>query len=147
MHTITVTMTPADGNNHVSIGLWIECINSCWSEIYDFFNDCINEKLIINQCMIDADGINDKTTYFSPNHTTAQIFQNRFEEQKINFLGDKLSMKQFWQKYKFDISIATHTIDTLPTNGMLELIDYSTKEIWNTKFPLPDPYDHLGNLP
>ena len=62
MQSILVRMTPTVDNNHVSIADWIACINSDHSKIFNFFQDCIDQGLILNKFTIVADGINDITT-------------------------------------------------------------------------------------
>lgn len=146
MQSISVCMTPTADNNHVSIADWITCINSNHLEIFNFFQDCIDQGLILNKFTIDADGANDITTYYAIDVDSAKLFQNRFETQTLNFSTQSMSMKEFWNKFKFDIDISVNKIDFEPLSDLLVLVDNTTGEIWNTKFPLTSPYDHEGNL-
>jgi hypothetical protein len=57
-----------------------------------------------------------------------------------------MSMKQFWNKFKFDIDIDINKIEFDTVSNLLDLVNTTTGEIWNTKFPLTSPYDHEGNL-
>ena len=139
-------MTPTVDNNHVSIADWIACINSDHLKIFNFFQDCIDQGLILNKFTIVADGINDITTYYAVDIDNAKLFQTRFETQNLDFSTQSMSMKQFWNKFKFDIDIDINKIEFDTVSNLLDLVNTTTGEIWNTKFPLTSPYDHEGNL-
>jgi hypothetical protein len=146
MQAIEVFMTPTAKNNHVSIADWIACINSDYQKIFDFFQHCVAQNLIINKCTIVADGVCDITRYYTVDRYCAEMFQKDFETQLLDFSCEKMSMKQFWNKFQFDIDINLKLVNFESETELLDLVDHNTGEIWNTKFPLIDPYDHNGNL-
>jgi hypothetical protein len=82
MTAIDVVMTPAGNNNHVSIANWTECINSDHSVIFDFFQSCIDQDLILNKFNMDGNGVDDRTTYYSASTENARLFQEQFENQQ-----------------------------------------------------------------
>lgn len=146
MTAIDIVMTPTANNNHVSIASWIACINVDHPVIFDFFQSCVHQNLILNKFCIDADGVNDTTTYYSDSIENAKLFQEQFENQQLNFSINPMSIKQFWNQFQFDIDIFQRSVDFDTVSNLFELVDKSTGEIWNTKFPLINPYDHEGNL-
>ena len=146
MIAIDIVMTPAANNNHVSIANWTACINSDHSVIFDFFQSCIDQNLILNKFNMDADGVNDTTTYYSASVENARLFQEQFENQQLAFSVNQMSMKQFWNQFQFDIEIFQRSVDFDAVSDFFELVNKDTGEIWTTKFPLIDPYDNQGNL-
>jgi hypothetical protein len=146
MQAIEVAMSPTADNNYISIADWITCINSDHQMIFDFFQNCITQNLILNQFTIVADGISDKTTYYAVDVEKAETFQELFETQALNFSFKTMSMKQFWNAFKFDIDFKLEEIDFDAVPELLDLVNKDTGEIWTTKFPLINPYDNHGNL-
>jgi hypothetical protein len=146
MQAIEVVMSPTAENNHVSIADWITCINSDYSTIFDFFQYCVAQHLILNKCTIVADGICDTTRYYAVNEQNARIFQELFETHVLDFSCKKMSMKQFWNKFKFNIDIKLNEVNFDSELDLLDLVNNNTGEIWNTKFPLIYPYNEYGNL-
>ena len=102
--------------------------------------------LVLNQFTIVADGISDKTTYYAVDVKKAETFQELFATQALNFSFKTMSMKQFWNEFKFDIDFKLKVIDFDTVPELLDLVNKDTGEIWNTKFPLINPYDNHGNL-
>ena len=146
MIAIDVIMTPAANNNHVSIANWTVCINSNHSVIFDFFQSCVDQNLILNKFGMDGDGVYDRTTYYSASVEDAQVFQEQFENQQLTFSVNQMSMKQFWNQFQFDIEIFQRSVDFDTVSNLFELVNKQTGEIWTTKFPLTYPYDDQGNL-
>jgi hypothetical protein len=145
MTAIDVIMTPTADNNHVSIANWVDCINFEYLKIFNFFQHCIDQNLILNKFDIVANGVSDITSYYAVDLEKAEIFQECFENQPLNFSTKQMSMKQFWNKFEFDIDIKLKKINIDDFN-LLELVSKDTGEIWTTKFPLITPYDNHGNL-
>ena len=146
MIAIEIRMAPTVGNNHVSIADWIACINSEYNLIFDFFDSCINQNLIMTAIHVDTDGVADLTKYYAIDYEKANCFKQAFENNLLNFSVGQLSMKQFWNKFEFGIDFEFKEIDFINNIDLLDLVNYDTGEIWNTKFPLIIPYDHEGNL-
>jgi len=146
MTVIEVGMTPTVNNDHRSIASWLSCINSDYQFIFDFFDECVDQKLIINKISIEVDGVTDFTKYYTTDYKKAQDFKQKLESHQLNFSVGQLSIKQFWNKFEFDIDfkIKETDFDTVPE--LLDLVNKDTGEIWNTKFPLINPYDNEGNL-
>lgn len=146
MHAIKVQLSVNPRNNFVSIGNWVSCINSSHREIFDWFTTLIDRNVIINKIHIDADGTTDTTFYYANSDKNARLFVDKFQNQSLNFSVGPLSMKQFWNKFEFDIDFELEKIDFNNTLDLLDLVNPSTGEIWNTKFPLVNPYNEHGNL-
>lgn len=146
MIAIDIVMTPAANNNHVSIANWTACINSDHSVIFDFFQSCVDQNLILNKFNMDGNGVNDTTTYYSISVENARLFQEQFENQQLTFSVNQMSMKQFWNQFQFDIEIFQRSVDFDTVSNLFELVNKQTGEIWTTKFPLTYPYDDQGNL-
>jgi hypothetical protein len=143
---IEVAMRPMVGYDHTTIAKWIAHINVEYQIIFDFFQQCIEQNLILNKINMEADGVNDTTTYYAIDLENAKLFQERFEHQLLFFSSEKISLKQFWNKFEFNIDIKLKEIDFDTVLDLLDLVNKNTGEIWNTKFPLIDPYDYEGNL-
>ena len=146
MTAIDIAMTPTVNNNHIVIDSWVACINSDHTVIFNFFQDCIDQQLILNKINLEVDGVSDTTTYYSANVENAKLFQEKFENQQLAFSIKQMSMKQFWNQFQFDIEIGQRSIDFDTVCDLFELVNKDTGEIWNTKFPLINPYDSEGNL-
>jgi hypothetical protein len=146
MTAIDIVMTPTSGNNYVSIDSWIACIHSDHPVVFDFFQNCIDQNLILNKITMDVDGVSDTTTYYSTGPDSARLFQEQFENQQLNFSIKQMSMKQFWNQFQFDIEIFQRPIDFNTVPDLFELVNLDTGEIWSTKFPLINPFDEHGNL-
>jgi hypothetical protein len=95
---------------------------------------------------MDADGLNDTTTYYSASVGNARLFQEQFENQPLVFSVNQMSMKQFWNQFQFEIEIFQRSVDFGTVSDLFELVNKDTGEIWTTRFPLIDPYDDQGNL-
>ena len=146
MTTVEIGMTATVNNNHNSIANWLSCINSDHELIFDFFDECVSQKLIINKISIEVDGDTDLTKYYATDYEKAQRFKQAFENHQLNFSVGQLSMKQFWNKFDFDIDFRLEEIDFDTVSNLFELVNKSTGEIWTTKFPLINPWDNEGNL-
>lgn len=146
MIAVDIIMTLADNNNHVSIANWTACINSDHPVIFNFFQSCIDQNLILNKFNMGGDGVNDTTTYYSASTENAQLFQEQFENQLLAFSVNQMSMKQFWNQFQFNIEIFQRSVDFDTVSDLFELVNKDTGEIWTTKFPLTYPYNDQGDL-
>jgi hypothetical protein len=146
MTAIEVGMTPTVNNDHRSIAGWLSCINSDYQLIFDFFDECVNQKLIMNKVSIEVDGVTDLTRYYATDYNKADCFKQKFKSHQLNFSVGQLSIKQFWNKFEFDIDFKLKEIDFINNIDLLDLVNYDTGEIWNTKFPLTNPYGQEENL-
>ena len=146
MTAIDIVLTPSTDNNHVSIANWTACINYDYPVIFDFFQGCVDQNLILNKFDIIGDGVVDTTTYYSTGTENARLFQEQFENQQLAFSVHQMSMKQFWNQFQFDIEIFQRSVDFNTLSNLFELVNKDTGEIWTTKFPLMYPYDDQGNL-
>lgn len=142
MIATNIVMTPTADNNHISINGWVSCMHMDHSVIFDFFQNCVDQNLILNKINMDVDGVSDTTIYYSSSIENANLFQEKFETQQLKFSIKPMSMKQFWNQFQFDIDIFQKFIDANSVTGSFELVNNITGEIWNTKFPLMDnPYN------
>ena len=107
----------------------------------------IGQNILINKIQIDVDGTFDTTFYYANDYANACLFADKFQNQKLNFSIGDLSMKQFWNHFEFNIDINILKITDKIKSNLLDLVDSNTGEIWNTKFPLTDPYDYGKTLP
>jgi len=147
MYSIAIRLSVAPENNFESIKNWINCINSSHKEIYNWFSTLIGQNILINKIQIDVDGTFDTTFYYANDYANACLFADKFQNQKLNFSIGDLSMKQFWNHFEFNIDINILKITDKIKSNLLDLVDSNTGEIWNTKFPLTDPYDYGKTLP
>ena len=138
MIAIDVTMIPTNDqveNSPESMG---EFVNLQYREIVAFFQDCIDESLILN--LID-NVVGDResvTTYYSTSIENAQLFEQKFQDLSAEF-----SIRKFWNQHGFDTTISMKEIDfnyvedlTVPYALVkTPLIDKENSEIWGVPFP------------
>ena len=114
--------------------------------MFDFFQNCIDQNLIVNKFSLHVDGVRDLYRYYSTGQTQAKIFQEKFEHMPLNFSKEKFSMKDFWTRHEFDIDISLQEIDFDNEQELYELINKDTGEMWATTFPLGGPFDNYFKL-
>lgn len=114
--------------------------------MFDFFQECIDQNLIVNKFSLTVDGVRDLYRYYSPDQTQAEIFQEKFKNMPLNFSKEKFSMKEFWNRYEFEIDISLKEIDFDNEKELFDLINKDTGEMWATTFPLGGPLDNYYKL-
>ena len=107
MHEIAIVMTTtveasdldinSSGRGHV---------DDHFDTIVNFWNDCINENLILNLCVIDAGTWPNISTYYSISLEAAQAFVYKFQNLEADF-----SMRKFWNLIHFDTEASINTCD------------------------------------
>jgi hypothetical protein len=130
MITIDVTMTKKDKTPFDPLVDALPLVSQSHKNIFDFFQNCIDQNLVLNACRIIFKDIQiDNTTrYFATTIENAQTFQNAFADMSAEF-----SMKKMWDEIGFDISFEQHEVDFDEELGVMDLIS-SNGRIWDTEF-------------
>jgi hypothetical protein len=131
MFEFRVELTPRTTEVSTGINYTKEFLNESYTQLYDFFKDCIDRNLVINAVDLDADSSVDWTNYYSTTLENAQAFQQVFEDMNADF-----SLKKFWDRCGFDMSTSITEIDFDNVDHVFSLIDEDTGEIWSVAFPL-----------
>ena len=100
-------------------------IRESYHKIYNFFQTCVEQNLVINATMCISDL---ETRYFATTIEDAQAFQSAFTDMSADF-----SMKKMWTENGFDISIEQHEVNFDDEFDVIELIN-PIGQIWGTDF-------------
>ena len=136
---VEVYCKPTEKCDFVSIQSWTEFICAEYPAMFDFFQDCINQNLIVNKIALTVDGVTDLWKYYSPDQKQAKIFLEKFKNMPLNFSKEKFSMKEFWNRYEFEIDTSLSEINFDNEKDLFELINTDTGEMWATTFPVYGP--------
>ena len=130
MITIDVTMTKKDKTPFNSLVDALPLVSQSHKNIFDFFQNCIDQNLVLNASRIIFKDIqiDDTTRYYATTIENAQTFQNAFADMSAEF-----SMKKMWDEIGFDISFEQHEVDFDDELGVMDLIN-SDGRIWDTEF-------------
>jgi len=143
---VEVYCWPTDQCDFVAVQKWTEFICVEYPAMFDFFQDCIDQNIVLNKFNLIVDGTVDLWRYYCINQTQAEIFQEKFENMPLNFSLEKFSMKEFWNRHKFEIDISLREIDFDNEKELYDLINKDTGEMWATTFPLGGPLDNYFQL-
>jgi hypothetical protein len=143
---VEVYCRPTKKCDFVAVRSWTEFICAEYPAMFDFFQECIDQNLIVNKFSLTVDGVRDLYRYYSPDQTQAEIFQEKFKNMPLNFSKEKFSMKEFWNRYEFEIDISLKEIDFDNEKELFDLINKDTGEMWATTFPLGGPLDNYYKL-
>lgn len=139
MIAVNVYCVPTNNCDYPAVLEWTNFINTEYLVMFDFFQDCINQNLILNTFSLSVDGVQDSYRYYATDRTNAELFREKFENMPLNFSKEKFSMQQFWNRHEFAIKIDLTPVDFDHEKNLAELINKDTGEIWATTFPLNGP--------
>ena len=142
MIAIEIHHRPNKNCDFFAVSGWTEFICTEYPAMFDFFQECIDQHLILNTFSLTVDSTVDVFKYYSTDTEKAQIFQERFENHHLNFSKEKFSMKEFWNRYQFDIEIKLNPVDFDNQQDLFDLVNKDTGELWATTYPMGGgPFD------
>jgi len=107
MYEITIMMTPREEASALHLSSkGREHVVAHFDQVLNFWNECINENLVLNLCVVDPDTWPDISTYYSISEETAQSFVDKFQNLEADF-----SMRKFWSLAHFDTEASIDTCD------------------------------------
>ena len=132
-------MVPTIDSVENSFECHAQFVNLQYREIFAFFQDCLDQNLILN--LIDyvlEDVQSDRTTYYSTTMENAQAFEQKFQDLAADF-----SMRKFWNQAGFETTTSIKEIDfnsveylTAPdTQDKVQVVNTDHSEIWGIPFP------------
>lgn len=136
MIAVNVYCVPTKNCDYPAVLKWTEFIGIEYPVMFDFFQDCIDQNLILNKFTLIVDGVRDNWRYYATDVANAEVFREKFENMPLNFSKEKFSMQQFWNRHEFDIKIDLTQVDLDHEKNLAELTNKDTGEIWATTFPL-----------
>jgi hypothetical protein len=143
---VEIYCKPTKKCDFVVVQSWTEFINAEYPVMFDFFQECIDQNLIVNKLALNVDGVTDLWKYYSSNQAQAEIFLEKFKNMPLNFSKEKFSMKEFWNRYEFEIDISLSEVNFNIEKELFDLINTDTGEMWSTTFPLNGPLADYYNL-
>ncbi len=143
---VEVYCKPTKKCGWVAIVGWSDFICAEYSAMFDFFQECIDQNLIVNKMSLTVDGVTDLWKYYSPDQKQAEIFLEKFKNMPLNFSKEKFSMKEFWNRYEFEIDTSLKEINFDNEKDLFDLINNDTGEMWATTFPLSGPFNDYFSL-
>ena len=137
MIQIDVTMQITKEYTGDILTLQLEHVDANYAKVFSFFEQCVNQELVLNFIDKARDGETDITSYFSLSKENAQIFEQRFQDLSAEF-----SMRKLWNEKGFETSITIKEVEfnlTEDPNNTIQrlgtLIDKDEKTIWGIDFP------------
>ena len=94
-------------------------------KIMAFFQDCVDQLLIINLFTDKKFDEKSVTTYFSLDMEKALLFEQKFQNVTAEF-----SMKKFWNQSDLDTTIAFREINLDQVTDTLKLVNQELCTIW-----------------
>jgi hypothetical protein len=133
MIAIDVTSTIKAGSANTSVWDDVPIIQNSYNDFCNFFQNCINQNLILNAAIINADppesAVTSPARYFATTLENAQAFQAAFLDRSTPF-----SMIKCWEDHGWDISIALTEVDfDTATVGAVEIIG-TFGELWGIEY-------------
>jgi hypothetical protein len=106
--------------------------NDNYEPMSDFFQQCIDQKWVLNTCKhtYSDDVSYTTTTYFAVDHVQADKFITAFSDMSVEF-----SIKKFWSELSHQVTVTKTEIDFNLEQDLLPLIDREQKTIWGISFP------------
>ena len=108
--------------------------NDNYDPLSDFFQQCIDQQLILNTCQLRANPENmfhTITTYFAVDHVQADKFITAFSDMSVEF-----SIMKFWSELSHQLTVTKTEIDFNLQQDLVSLIDREQKTIWGISFPI-----------
>lgn len=134
MIEISVRMFATKKHTEDVATLQLDWVNANFNDVYSFFDDCIDQGLILNFVDKTMDGDTDITAYFSMSEQNARLFETKFQDLSADF-----SMRKLWNKVGFDTTITLKDTEfaSIPDPDDIRgiLIDKDLKTIWGIDFP------------
>lgn len=118
MIAIDVTMFPIGVDASVGQEYTMPFVSKEYTAIVAFFQNCIEQSIILNLVDYEQFYDHDVTIYFSPDMEKAQLFEQKFQDLTAEF-----SMKKLWNQVGLDTSIAFREIDFDTLKSVTELIN------------------------
>jgi hypothetical protein len=134
MIEISVTMFPLDNGADMPESYldYAKFLNQEHQTISKFFQNCIDQNLILNVFYSVQDVKQDTTTYYATTVEKAQAFEQMFQDVSAEF-----SMRKFWNQSGFETSVTMQEIDFENTHlDFGELVNEKFSEIWGIEFPV-----------
>jgi hypothetical protein len=133
MIAIDVNMSPTKEHSDDILSLQLSWVNDHFHDIFSFFENCVDQGLVLNFIDKGIDGATDITTYYSISLENAQKFETKFQDLSADF-----SMRKLWNEAGFDTSISMKEIEFDPketSQSLGVLVDKEIKTIWGIDFP------------
>jgi hypothetical protein len=146
MIAVNVYCVPTKNCDYPVILKWTNFLDIEHPVMFDFFQDCVDQNLILNKFTLIVDGVRDTWRYYATDVAKAEVFQQKFQSMPLNFSKEKFSMQQFWNRHEFDISIDLSLVDLDAEKNVVPLVSKDPKEMWSMTFPLIGPLDHYDKL-
>jgi hypothetical protein len=125
MIAIDVTMVPVGADAHIQDEYTIPLIIKEHDKIMAFFQDCVDQLLIVNLFTDKKFDQKSVTTYFSLDMEKALLFEQKFQNVTAEF-----SMKKFWNQSDLDTTIAFREINLDQVTDTLKLVNQELCTIW-----------------
>jgi hypothetical protein len=132
MIQIDVTMSPTKTHLENTQDLKLNWVNENFHDVFSFFENCVDQDLVLNVFDEVEDGENEITIYYSVSMENAQAFEQKFQDLSADF-----SIRKFWNKLGFETSISMKEIEFEPTGysqKLGSLVDKELKTIWALEF-------------
>jgi hypothetical protein len=94
-------------------------------KIMAFFQDCIDQSLILNLFTDEKFDTKTVTTYFSLDMEKALMFEQKFQNVTAEF-----SMKKFWNQSDLDTTVAFREIHLDQVTDTIELVNQELCTMW-----------------
>lgn len=138
MIVIDVTMTAKNEQIENSLVYQADFVNSNFKKVFAFFQDCVDQSLILNFVDNVQDKNTDVTTYYSISMENAQAFEQRFQD-----LSSEFSIRKMWNSAGLETTVSMKEIDFNyvedPTHPeafkKTVLVDAENSTIWGIQFP------------
>ena len=125
MIAIEVTMVPVGAGASTQDEYTIPLIIKEHAKIMAFFQDCVDQSLILNLFTDEKIDTKTVTTYFSLDMEKALLFEQKFQNVTAEF-----SMKKFWNQSDLDTTIAFREINLDQVTNTLQLVNQELRTIW-----------------
>jgi hypothetical protein len=134
MIAIDVKMFAIDNDTSLTENNKILFTNNEYEKIMNFFQECVDQSIVLNFFIYEESVDYDLTTYFASSVEKAQMFEQKFQDLTAEF-----SMKKFWNEFVLDITISQREVDfdegALANSGA-ELVNKEHSRIWGYSYPL-----------
>ena len=125
MIAIEVTMVPVGAGASTQDEYTIPLIIKEHAKIMAFFQDCVDQSLILNLFTDEKIDTKTVTTYFSLDMEKALLFEQKFQNVTAEF-----SMKKFWNQSDLDTTVVFREIHLDQVTNTLQLVNQELDTIW-----------------
>jgi len=134
MIAIDVKMFAINSDTTLTENQKILLTNNEYEKIMNFFQECVDQSIVLNFFTYRESVDHDLTTYFASSIEKAEMFEQKFQDLTAEF-----SMRKFWNEFALDVSISQREVDfdegTLANSGA-ELVNTEQSKIWGYEYPL-----------